>query len=220
LTLVLAIGVDSDARIATASGRRGSRRFSAFGDCAASETKRPRRDPRFPRASDRYVSGRSDSDAGVRLCYRFATKLVQHFAGRHRDGDEQLRWNEEPHAVTIRVYQYPKCSTCRKALAWLEARGLTVEKHDLVAEPISLAKLTELLRRSGLPLTRFFNVSGESYRAGGFKDRVPSMTEHEKLVALSKNGKLVKRPIVDVTGKDGDAVLVGFDEKAYAAQFR
>jgi arsenate reductase len=130
-----------------------------------------------------------------------------------------MRRHEEPHAVTIRVYHYPKCSTCRKALAWLEARGLDVEKSDLVAEPISLAKLTELHRRSGLPLARFFNVSGESYRAGGFKDRLPSMTEHEKLVALSKDGKLVKRPIVDVTGKDGDTVLVGFDEKAYAAQF-
>lgn len=121
--------------------------------------------------------------------------------------------------MTIRVYQYPKCSTCRKALAWFEARGLPVEKIDLVAEPIPLGKLTELRRRSGLPLSRFFNVAGESYRAGGFKDRLPSMSEREALVALAKDGKLVKRPIVDVTGKDWDKVIVGFDEKAYAAQF-
>ena len=121
--------------------------------------------------------------------------------------------------MAIHVYHYPKCSTCRKALAWLGAHGVEVTRTDLVAEPIALLKLTELHRRSGLPLARFFNTSGDSYRAGGFKDRLPSMTEKEALIALSQDGKLVKRPIVDVTGKDGDAVLVGFDEKAYAKQF-
>ncbi len=93
-------------------------------------------------------------------------------------------------------------------------------KTDLVAEPIPLAELTELHRRSGLPLARFFNTSGESYRAGGFKDRLPSMTPREALTALSQDGKLVKRPIVDVTSPDGDAVLVGFDEAAFAARFK
>jgi arsenate reductase (glutaredoxin) len=121
--------------------------------------------------------------------------------------------------MAVHVYHYPNCSTCRKALAWLAARGVEVRKTDLVAEPISLSTLTELHRRSGLPLSRFFNASGESYRAGGFKDRLPSMTAREALAALSKDGKLVKRPIVDVTGDDGDAVLVGFDERRFAERF-
>jgi len=110
------------------------------------------------------------------------------------------------------VYQYPKCSTCRKALKWLDQHGITYAASDLVAEPIPLAKLKELHRRSGLPLARFFNTSGESYRAGGFKDRLPSMSETDALAALAADGKLVKRPILD----DGATVLVGFDEAAYA----
>ncbi len=112
----------------------------------------------------------------------------------------------------IRIYQYPKCSTCRKALKWLEQERVPFEAVDLVAEPIPATKLRDLHARSGLPLARFFNTSGESYRAGGFKDRLKTMTEAEAIQALAADGKLVKRPILDT----GSTVLVGFDEAAYA----
>ena len=73
----------------------------------------------------------------------------------------------------------------------------------------------DLLHRSGLPLSRFFNTSGESYRAGGFKERLRTMSEAEALAALAADGKLIKRPVIDA----GHAVLVGFDEEAYVARF-
>ena len=120
--------------------------------------------------------------------------------------------------MTLHLYHYPKCSTCKKARAFLaehaqsgqQARELT--QTDLVAEPISLALLRDLHKRSGLPLAKFFNTSGESYRNGNFKTRIKQMSETELLTALSKDGKLVKRPILDA----GSFVLVGFDQKAYA----
>lgn len=117
--------------------------------------------------------------------------------------------------MATRFFQYPKCGTCRKALKWLDAKGVRYEAHDLVAEPIPEKTLRDLVRRSGLPIARFFNTSGESYRAGGFKDRLKSMSEDEALAALARDGKLVKRPIVD-TGRE---VLVGFDEAAYKRVF-
>lgn len=110
------------------------------------------------------------------------------------------------------VYQYPKCSTCRKALKWLDQHGVAYEQTDLVADPIPLAKLKDLHRRSGLPVARFFNTSGESYRNGNFKQKLKSLSDNEALAALAKDGKLVKRPILDL----GKRVLVGFDERAYA----
>jgi arsenate reductase (glutaredoxin) len=110
------------------------------------------------------------------------------------------------------VYQYPKCSTCRKALKWLEQHGIGYQKTDLVASPPSLSALRDLHRRSGLPVARMFNTSGESYRRGKFKERLAALSDGEALAALAADGKLIKRPIID-TGKD---VLVGFDEKAYA----
>jgi arsenate reductase len=117
--------------------------------------------------------------------------------------------------MTIHVYQYPKCSTCRKALSWLDRFGVKYQARDLVTDPIPLAKLEELYRRSKLPIGRFFNTSGESYRTGHFKDRLPTMSEKEALTALSKDGKLVKRPIVDA----GKIVLVGFDPELFAEHF-
>jgi arsenate reductase len=56
-----------------------------------------------------------------------------------------------------------------------------------------------------------FNTSGESYRSGGFKDRLPQMSEAEALAALAADGKLIKRPLL--IGED--FALVGFHEAAW-----
>jgi len=69
---------------------------------------------------------------------------------------------------------------------------------------------------SGLPLARFFNTSGESYRAGNWKARVAGLSVAEAAAALAADGKLIKRPLV-LFG-DGRA-LVGFDAAAWAAAF-
>ena len=113
--------------------------------------------------------------------------------------------------MSITVYQYPKCSTCRNALKWLQQQGLDYHAIDLVAQPPGIETLRDLLRRSGLPIGRFFNTSGESYRAGNYKERLPALSEKQALEALAADGKLIKRPIVDA----GRSVLVGFDAAAY-----
>lgn len=112
----------------------------------------------------------------------------------------------------LHLYHYPKCGTCRKARAFLDQHGIAYTHSDLVAEPIDAKRLKDLYRRSGLPLARFFNTSGESYRNGGFKHRIKQLNEADLLLALSKDGKLVKRPILDA----GSFVLVGFDAQRYA----
>lgn len=114
--------------------------------------------------------------------------------------------------MKLHLYHYPKCSTCKKARTFLEQHGHKPTLTDLVAEPIPLDRLRDLYKRSGLPLARFFSTSGESYRNGDWKNRIKQLSEAEQLTALSKDGKLVKRPILDA----GSFVLVGFDAKAYA----
>ncbi|MDX2024450.1 MAG: Spx/MgsR family RNA polymerase-binding regulatory protein [Deltaproteobacteria bacterium] len=118
--------------------------------------------------------------------------------------------------MTTRVFQYPKCSTCRKALKWLDEHGVAYAATDLVAKPPSAATLKDLHKRSQKPLAKFFNTSGESYRGGNFKEKLKTMTDAEALAALAADGKLIKRPIID----DGTHVLVGFDEAEYAATFK
>lgn len=113
------------------------------------------------------------------------------------------------------VYQYPKCSTCRKALAWLDEQGVKYESIDIVQSPPSKAQLKAALETSGLPVKRFFNTSGQSYRDGKFGERLPQLTDAQALDALAADGKLIKRPLV--LGKG--FVLVGFDAAAYQARF-
>ena len=114
-----------------------------------------------------------------------------------------------------KLYQYAKCSTCRKARAFLEAQGVNYDSVDIVTQPPPKKTLKDLLRLSGLPIEKLFNTSGQSYRDGNFRDRLKSMNEAEALGALAADGKLIKRPLV--VGED--FALVGFDENAYRRRF-
>ncbi|HTJ80357.1 MAG TPA: Spx/MgsR family RNA polymerase-binding regulatory protein [Polyangiaceae bacterium] len=112
------------------------------------------------------------------------------------------------------VLSYAGCSTCKKALKWLEARGVDVTVRPIVDEPPTRQELAAWIPASGLPLQKWLNTSGQSYRAIG-KDKVAAASEDTIRGWLAADGKLVKRPVL-VRGK---TVLVGFDEKAYAALF-
>ena len=110
--------------------------------------------------------------------------------------------------MSIVVYQYPSCGTCKKALGFLHEAGVDFNTKDIVANPPSKVLLGKALKLSGLPLKKLFNTSGKSYREGGFKDKLPTMSDDQALTALAADGKLIKRPLV--LG-DGFA-LVGFRE--------
>lgn len=111
----------------------------------------------------------------------------------------------------MKFYHYPKCGTCRKASKWLADHGIEVEAIDIVETPPSKSRLKDYFRRSGRELKAFFNTSGQSYRQGGFKEKLPTMSEAEMLAALAADGKLIKRPLLDA----GERVFVGFRETDY-----
>ena len=62
---------------------------------------------------------------------------------------------------------YPKCSTCQKAKAWLEERGISYDLRDIKQNNPTVEELTAWYRKSGLPLKKFFNTSGLQYKALG-----------------------------------------------------
>ena len=115
----------------------------------------------------------------------------------------------------VKVYQYSKCSTCRKALKWLDGRGVIYDSVDIVTAPPKKAELMRALK-SGVPLKKLFNTSGQSYREGGWSDKLGKVSEAQALEALASDGKLIKRPFI----LSGDSVLVGFDEGAYKVAFK
>ena len=107
---------------------------------------------------------------------------------------------------------YPKCSTCKKARAWLESQGFSFTERDIKAQPPTQEELREWRQRSGLPLKKFFNTSGQLYRAQGLSKKLPEMGEDEQFSLLASDGMMVKRPIL----LDGETVLVGFREEEWA----
>lgn len=109
--------------------------------------------------------------------------------------------------------EYPKCSTCKKAKSWLEEHQLSYEDRHIVEMNPTAEELQVWVGRSGLELKRFFNTSGLKYKELGLKDKLPTMTDEEKIALLATDGMLVKRPLA-VTE---DKVLVGFKEKEWEA---
>ena len=91
---------------------------------------------------------------------------------------------------------YPKCSTCQKAKAWLQERGVAFDERDIKQDNPTEQELRAWHEKSGLPLKRFFNTSGLQYKALGLKDKLPAMTEAEQYALLATDGMLVKRPLL------------------------
>ncbi len=110
---------------------------------------------------------------------------------------------------------YPKCTTCKKAKTYLDEKGVKYDWRDIKESNPTYDELKKWLGKSGLPIKRFFNTSGQVYRTLNLKDKIESMTEDECLHLLSTDGMLVKRPIL----VSDNFVLAGFKEKEWEAAF-
>ena len=112
---------------------------------------------------------------------------------------------------TLKVLVYRKCSTCLKALKWLEVNQVVFDERPIKEENPSYEELKAWYEMSGLPLKKFFNTSGILYKQMNLKDKLKEMSEDEQLKFLATDGMLVKRPLV--IGED--FVLTGFKEKEW-----
>jgi len=108
----------------------------------------------------------------------------------------------------MKIYEYAGCSTCKKALKFLDQKKIEYKKIAIVEQPPSLAELKKMLVYYDGQINKLFNTSGLVYREMGLSEKLKTMTETQALKLLSKNGKLVKRPFV-LTATSG---RVGFKE--------
>ena len=113
----------------------------------------------------------------------------------------------------MKIYQYPNCNGCKKALRWLDDEGFEgdYESIDIVLQTPSRDEIKALWRDSGLDLKRFFNTSGKSWRALDLKQGYALLNDEERLDLLAGDGMLIKRPIL----RTEDEIILGFKPKVY-----
>ena len=108
----------------------------------------------------------------------------------------------------MKVYCYERCTTCKKALKWLDDNGIKYQLIDIKGDHPDEKTLRAAHKNSGVELKKFFNTSGQLYRQMELTKKLLEMSDDEKFKLLASDGMLVKRPLV-ITD---DAVLLGFKE--------
>lgn len=103
---------------------------------------------------------------------------------------------------------YKKCSTCRKTHEWLINNNIEFNERSIVEENPTSEELTNWIKKSGLDIKKFFNTSGLKYKELNLKEKLPNMSDEDKIKLLSTDGKLIKRPLFI----SDDIILVGFKE--------
>ena len=102
--------------------------------------------------------------------------------------------------MKLKVYEYKGCGTCRKALKWLEVKGVKYKKVPIREQPPTKAELKRMLKIYNGNMRRLFNTSGGDYQALNLKDKLPEMSTEEAVNLLADNGNLIKRPFMLTKG--------------------
>ena len=130
------------------------------------------------------------------------------------------------------VYCYNRCTTCKKAIKYLEEniaknKNIELELKDIITEKPNLnemikiieikynKKISEIKRDE---LKSFFNTSGILYRENNIKDKIKDEKNsiEDVLNILISDGKMIKRPLVIVNEEnDNKNILLGFKEEEY-----
>ena len=113
--------------------------------------------------------------------------------------------------MKVLFIEYPKCSTCQKAKKWLKENNIKYEDRHIIENNPTKEELKKWIKQSGYDIKKFFNTSGMKYKELNLKEKLPNMTDDEKIQILSTDGMLVKRPLI-ITD---DLILVGFREKEW-----
>jgi len=106
------------------------------------------------------------------------------------------------------ILHYPKCSTCKKAIKFLQDNNQKFEERDIVKENPNEEELKKWIEKSQKDIKKFFNTSGMKYRELNLKEKLKNMSDDEKIKILASDGMLVKRPLLITK----DKILIGFKE--------
>lgn len=113
----------------------------------------------------------------------------------------------------LTIYEYPSCSTCRKAKKLLTENKIEATYFNVKENTPSIEELQHIIEKFELPLKKLFNTSGLVYKELGLKDKLATLTQEEALKLLHENGMLIKRPLA--FDFKNDILLLGFKEELW-----
>ena len=138
------------------------------------------------------------------------------------------------------VYCYNRCTTCKKAIKYLEEniarnKNIELELKDIITEKPNLNEMIKIIetkyKKKISEITRdelksFFNTSGILYRENNIKDKIKDEKNsiEDILNILILDGKMIKRPLVIVNDDEEESnnknILLGFKEEEYKNIFK
>ena len=113
----------------------------------------------------------------------------------------------------LTIYEYPTCSTCRKAKKLLTENNIEATYFNVKEKPPTVAEFKKIIKTFELPLKKLFNTSGLVYKELGLKDKLETLSLDEALTLLHENGMLIKRPLA--FDFKNDILLLGFKEETW-----
>lgn len=111
------------------------------------------------------------------------------------------------------LYGIKNCDSCRKAIKWLEAHGISYRFHDLREDGLDIQMLERWSGR--IDWHKLLNTRSTTWRGLPEKER-EEMNKNRALAAMMKHPTLVKRPVLEGT----EFIAVGFKPDAYTASFK
>ena len=116
----------------------------------------------------------------------------------------------------MKLYQYEKCESCRKAKKWLDEKGLSFESFSIRETPPTRKELKAMLATHEGQTKKLFNTSGKDYRDPEIKSILPTMSKEDIISLLASRGNLIKRPFLT-----GDGIhLQGFKPELWKEAFK
>lgn len=109
------------------------------------------------------------------------------------------------------LIEYPKCSTCKKAKKWLEAKNIEYIDRNIIEETPTIEELSKWIKESNQDIKKWFNTSGLKYKALNLKEKLAKMKNEEKIEILASDGMLIKRPILISKNR----IFIGFKEEEW-----
>jgi arsenate reductase (glutaredoxin) len=112
-----------------------------------------------------------------------------------------------PDRASVDVYGLPYCTTCQKALNYLEGKGVSIRSfRNLKEEPLSRAEVEELARKTG-GAEALFSKRAMKYRAMGLHEQ--TLSEDDLLRLMTEEYTFVTRPVI----VRGDRATAGWAPK-------